>query len=157
MTQPTKAPSALQTVASIKAGKEGGRAPPSASRPVGPIAIEGEGWFVYLHKMMALGGPAGPGEGELQVSAKCLFIPIPSTALPLATDTHPQPALPKPHIPLNQFPICPSLASENHHPVSILFAMKVVEHYSGYQGQFPAAANTSATEVVVPEGITQNS
>jgi len=36
-----------------------------------------------------------------------------------------------------------------------MFAIQVAEHYSGHQGQFPAAANASATEVVVPEGIAQ--
>ncbi len=82
-------------------------------------------------------------------------MPIPSTAFSHVTNTHPQHALPKPQIPVNLFPICPSLASEIQKHVSILFAIQVAEHYSGYQGQFPAAANVPATEVVVPEGIAQ--
>ena len=146
MSQPTKASSA---------GAEGGWASPSVSRLVGPIAIEGEGGLAYFHKMMTEGGPGGPGESELQASARCLYIPIPSTAS-YGPNIHPQLALPKAQTPVNVFPIRPSLASEIQQPVSILFAMKVVEHYSGYQGQFPAAANATAADVTVPEGIAHN-
>ena len=81
MFQPTKA-SALQTVVGIKAGNEGVKASSSASRPVGPmtIAIEGEGGFTYLHKMMAQGGLAGTGESKPQASDALLssvYIPNP--------------------------------------------------------------------------------
>ena len=64
MSQPTKASSA---------GNEGGWASPSVSRPVGPIAIEGEGGLAYFHKMMAEGGPGGPGESELQAFCQVLI------------------------------------------------------------------------------------
>jgi len=69
MSQPTQT---LSAVAGIKAGNEGGKVS-SASRPVGPIAIEGEGGLAYFHKMRAQGGPAGPGESELQGSAESLY------------------------------------------------------------------------------------
>ena len=79
MFQPTKA-SALQTVVGVKAGNEGVKASPSASSPVGPIAIEGEGGFTYLHKMMAQRGLSGTGESEPRAFGTLLssaYIPNP--------------------------------------------------------------------------------
>ena len=75
MSQPTQASSTLPTVPVIKAGNEGGRVSPSATRPViMTIATEGEGGIAYFHKMMAQGGPAGTGESELHASDTLLPI-----------------------------------------------------------------------------------
>ena len=67
MTQPAQAPSSLPAVAGIKAGKSGESVSPSASRP-GIIAVEGEGGFAYLDRMMAQHGPAGTGKSKPQAS-----------------------------------------------------------------------------------------
>jgi hypothetical protein len=84
MSQLTQTPSALPTVAGIKAGNMEESASPSASRSDGSmtIAVEGESGLEYLHKVMAQaqGGPTGTGKSEPLASdtlPPCAYIYIP--------------------------------------------------------------------------------